>query len=352
MIESGIKEKFIKLKESTRNFSDERRRKQGRVYIPRTLLGISPTEFIAVVKNIKPVALWSIPEERLEEVKNGLKEAKKIYGLNYEISDKKHLINSNRDFSEIVPRDDLRPGDFWVSISRSKELVSKSNFYYFKKLEEGGAKSEFYSYEFGKLMGYPECCLKFANLLSGNLGNKKAIHENYTWSKAHIRSFMNSKKISPLLNIFTGAPLISHVPCNLDCQKSEKYASEVLRELGKENPEYANLKKYFLFKLNSLFFYYTHFILLEGKKDKNTLKYDDCFSVPFSQKESRDIKKSYAGRKFYNRDNKFQKRFEEEGRLIREGNTLRTKADHISVLKGEKKIGEITKEWEFELILI
>lgn len=345
MIRGNIKEKFIKLKESARIFADKQRLKQGKIYIPRALLGISPTEFIAVIKDIKPVVLWSIPEEKLNSAKQGLKEIEEIYGLNYKISEKRHLINSNRDFSQVISRNNSEPGNFWVSISKSKDLVLKSNFYYLKKLKERDPDSRLYSYKFGKLMGYPECCLKFADSLSGNFGDEKAIHKNYIWSKAHIRSLMNSKKISPLLNIFTGAPLVSHVPCHLNCQESKKYANKILKELEKENFKYTSLKKHFLFNLNSLFWYYTHFILLKGKKIGGNFEYQDYLPIPFSGNKSCGI------RKFYNPDTNFQKKFEKSSQLIQKGNLLKMQRDCIQVFKEKKKIGEIKKEWEFEVIL-
>lgn len=53
-------------------------------------------------------------------------------------------------------------------------------------------------------MGYPKCCIDFGDKLSGNVGKKDKVRKNLIWSEGHIRSFMESDKVSRLLNIYTG----------------------------------------------------------------------------------------------------------------------------------------------------
>ncbi|MEM2918459.1 MAG: hypothetical protein QXY62_03060 [Candidatus Altiarchaeota archaeon] len=166
-----IKEKLQKLREEEKKFSNKARLDEDKIYIPEVLLSsVNILEFIAVVRDIKPVFQNDVPEDRLEDLKKILKEIRELYGLNFKISNYKFLINSNTNFTEVVPLSDPRKGRISFSVSKYENLAELSEHYFLKKSLKQNCM--FYSRKFGELMGYPECCLDFGDKLSGNVGKK------------------------------------------------------------------------------------------------------------------------------------------------------------------------------------
>lgn len=330
--------KFNELKKETRAFSEKNRLKENKIYFSENILNnFRINEIFPVIRDIKPACQMTFSYDKLNQITKGLEELEKLYGLHYKISNCNYLVNSNTNFSEATAIKYPMKGRLSCSISKREELAVKSEEYFLKKFKKDN--SALYSRKFGEIMGYPECCLDFGDKLSGNVGNKQMMEKNYVWSKAHIRSFMNSEDISRFLNIFTGHPTVSHVPCHLDCKKSKHYAKEILRELENENKNYVKLRKYFIFELDSLFWHYTDFILLKGEKNNNIIKYDDFLPVSFSSK------------KFFYVDQNFLIKFKNTVDLIKNGNKLEMKDDCFLVFKNNDKLGSVEKDYKFENIL-
>jgi len=109
----------------------------------------------------------------------------------------------------VIPENDKRPA---------------AHFYYFSKSEEKSYLANYYELtgnvqEFGLLLGYPKCCVKFfINNFSINNPNPELKHSEMD-------------KVHPLLNISqrrNDAVLISHFPCSFNCNASIDIAERKL----------------------------------------------------------------------------------------------------------------------------
>ncbi|MBT3297432.1 DUF483 domain-containing protein [archaeon] len=104
-------------------------------------------------------------------------------------------------------------------------------FYYFSKSEEKSYLANYYELignieEFGKLLGYPSCCIKY---FVNNFSSRNPDPE--------------IKDCHPLLNLSKreqDAVLISHFPCNKECEKSVKLAKEKIIVISKYSLERVN----------------------------------------------------------------------------------------------------------------
>ncbi len=334
-----ISEKIDEIRKRENVFSNRDRLEDGKTYIPEFLIEESDIdEIIGVLGGIKPVMQDNCFDKDLDRLKRSLNKLEIIYGLNYTISPYKYLINSPNDFCEVVDIDDNREGMVSFSISFETSLNSRSEEFFLKKSKTWDRADEF-SRKFGKVMGYPECCLDFGESLSGNIGNIEAMKESMTWSKAHIRSFRNSKDVSDILNIYTVKPLVSHVPCSLDCKESIDYAKKILRLLSEEDRYYADLRRYFL-RLNSLFWFYSEFFLLDGEKERNEVKYSDFHKISFSD----DV--FYGGL-----TDDLREKMERTQKMLEKGNRLVMNKNFFKVFDGGKEIGRVEKDYPFENIL-
>lgn len=334
-----ISKKIDEIEERKNVFSDKKRLENGKTYIPRFLIRESNIdEIIGVLKGIKPAMQDNCFDRDLEKLKKSLDELEDIYGVNYLISSHKYLINSPNDFCEVVDIDDERDGLVSFSLSFESSLNKKSEEFFLKKSKTWERNKEF-SRKFGEVMGYPECCLDFGYSLSGNVGDAESKKESRTWSKAHIRSFRNSDTVSEALNIYTIKPLVSHVPCSLDCKGSIKYAKQMFKLLKEEDNLYADLRRYFL-RLNSLYWFYSEFFLFDGDKNRNELFYNDFHKVSFSENVF------YGGM-----EKEFLEKLERTEELLNKGNRLVMKRDCFKIFEGDKELGKVEKDHPFENIL-
>lgn len=319
-----------------KNLFREENLKKGKIYIHPNLMNyVSTLEMFSVLKRIKPAAAQVLVLKKNSDIKKiikGMEEMKRVYGLHFTVSNNKYLVDSNRDFSSIGPAK-KEEGHFILSYSFSKDSARKGVEYFLKK---GDISS--YSRKFGELMGYPKCCLDFGDSLTGNTKDAKKIKEGFVWSQSHKRSFRNSTKISPLLNIFSTS-IIPFIPCHLDCKEAKKYALKLLKLLRKESPRYAKALEFFLVEPNVLFWNYTERIIFLGDKKENTLNYYDFQS------------KSYSEIKFYQAYLEPKKRLEHALSLIERGDKIVMHLDRIEVFKGEKLMGTVPKDTPFECIL-
>jgi hypothetical protein len=188
---------------------------------------IKALDVIYVMEGAKPVSRLIHPEKNtafLEFLKNNC--------LHYELSDFKILkhIDSTRGYTDKgikIPKDDKREGDFFIYISKSSSLAKKA-----KKLEEENSHVEF-----GKLLGYPECCCRFF---------EKNIEEaSKATNDLSIHTFKNSKGIvfpwqnNNCLRSFD-ISLISHFPCSYKCEETKKLAEKNLKVIEKYDKDICN----------------------------------------------------------------------------------------------------------------
>ena len=337
---NSIENKLSEISKRALIFSDRERLKKGGIYIPDIFLNfVKISEIASVIKGVKPVLEFNCSCEYKYKMEQGLKELKNIYGLEYCVSSRKFLINSPKDHSEVVDINDPRRGMISCSISFQRELAERSEEYFLKKSYESEENAEF-SRKFAEIMGYPDCCIDFGDKLSGNLDDPQKIKQNWIWSKAHIRSFMNSDKISRFLNIYVLPNiLVPHVPCNLNCQPSREYAQKILEICKKEDDHLSDLVEYFL-DCHSLFWYYSEFIFLRGEKENNFLRYSEF--LPFS----------LSAERFYgDLSADFQEKFQRTLFFLEKGNIIQMKDDCFQVYNNDILVGTIKKDYKFECIL-
>ncbi|GEM_PF-3516781 len=339
MKKSRFEESWAKRKAGQALFSSKERLKVSKVYIPRQLLKFMPhSEFIAVLKGIKPVATNITNYYNLNELLSGLEEAKKIYSIEYLVnSGKRILVNSDKNYFKAFSHPTgSRKEQIVFSISRSKELVERANEYYLKRSDRKESPS--YCHKFGLLAGYPKCCVDFADHVSGFKGTE---NEEKGWRFSNIRkiSFQNSKKFSRYLNIFSIESLVSHMPCHLNCKPSKKYARKLLSFIEEDNKLYADSIKYFLFETNSLFWDESNKILIDGVKEDNTIEYEEFWPL------------TLQAEKCYEMDFVPREKLKKTVSLMEKGNKLVMDYFSFSVYKGEKLIGTIKKDSVFEVLL-
>jgi hypothetical protein len=336
MPRGDIQTKFRELAEASRSFFRKENLDDGRTYIsPELSNKISIFEMLAVLKGIKPAAAQMLvlgKGSELKKVVGGMEEMKRIYGLHYALSSEKYLVDSNRDFSAVVPADS-QEGHLILGYSLSQDLAKRGPEYFIKKQQD-----PVYSRKFGEIMGYPKCCLDFGDSVSGNVGIEEKIKKSLVWSQIYIRSFRNSTTISPLLNIFT-ISLVPHIPCHLDCRESKRYALRLLEAIREENPAYLKALEFFMLKLNVLFWFYTERMLLLGSKKENVMHYDDFHPI------------SYSDKRFHHPDQEFAKKFQRAASLIERGDRLVMGTEKFDIFKGDVLVGSVPKKRPFECIL-
>jgi hypothetical protein len=184
-------------------------------------------DLIYVIEDTKPCARLIIRKEnnRLLEFLNEKK-------LKYKISDFKILKHTDktRNFSDkgiIIDKDDNRDGDFFIYISKDKNIAKRA-----KEMEEKQKHKEL-----GLLLGYPDCCSEFFER-----HNEEA---SRTTNDFTIYTFKESENIKfPWQNNYClrsfDISLLSHFPCNFNCEKSKKIAENNLKIIRKYDSDIAN----------------------------------------------------------------------------------------------------------------
>jgi hypothetical protein len=324
-VKNRISKNLEEFRSCIKDFSDP---VKGFTFFPEEVTDIFTIEELVALKHgLKPAISTRFRYNPQEYVK--IRGFFQDSGFLVRHTNKKYIINSNLNICEPIPLDDERSGDVILVVSGSEKTLNRAIRSYAKD-----------AVVFGEAMGYPKCCLEFGRQLSGNIHDKQRLKDDLVWSRAHIRSYRNSDRFSYLLNVFSFSPVISHVPCHLNCRPSRDYAKEVLNIIEKEHPKYVELKTYFL-KLASLFWNYTDFILFEGKKHGDSLTYSESRPFLNSWKVFSDAP-----------DTEFSKKLERIYERIKEGNGIRMQDDSITVLKNGEEIARFPKSYPYECILV
>jgi len=183
------------------------------------LTHISTVELIMTVMDFKPaLAEMVIYDAKAKKNFNQVRKYAHQLGLHLAISKHKYIVNSPQGIFKEIPIKDPRKGKIIIALSKSKDKAEKGAGYYHAKMIDGA-----YSYKFGKLMGYPECCLKFGDYLKNDNNDPN----NFGFANPAIESLKRSKYLDWRLNVFTNS-LLSHFPCSLTCQKSIDYIDKYI----------------------------------------------------------------------------------------------------------------------------
>jgi len=207
-------------------------------------------------------------------------------------------------------------GEVHVFISKSEEsLKEASKFGWYPLIVNGRSlhKPFIDHMRFGRILGYPDCCIDFfRDFNDHNLYNQ--LYETYKNTSGKPNFLCNS-----LFMDFTYS-LIHHIPCSYRCAKTVKSAKELLLEIEKEEPEFAERIEHNL-RLPSLIFDEKNIYVFEGRKRNNRVDYSSFH---------------FLGRP---EDDRY-------GEILRKGDNIAVKKDKIGIFSRGSLITEITKEKE------
>jgi hypothetical protein len=85
--------------------------------------------------------------------------------------------------------------------------------------------------EFGRLLGYPQCCIDFFEKSN-----------NWTRTNSYAEACLNTTTFDYRTNCFgknLGYSLSFHLPCRFDCEQTVRFSARVLQMLERTEPEYA-----------------------------------------------------------------------------------------------------------------
>lgn len=321
-----IKQALAGLRECIQEFSNPRRRKDKEFFVSSEFLKYADfRELLALKHGLKPSVGARVPFEPVAY--QSAKEWAKENSFEIGHTTHKYIINSNRDICEPIPLDDPRKGDVYVIIANDFDLVKRGADSYASDVVE-----------FGRVMGYPECCLEFGKSMSNNLGKREKLEEDFIWSRVKFRCYRNSDYFSHYLNVFHGFGVVPHTPCHLNCKPSKKYAREMLNILEQENPRLREYTEFFL-KTASFFWGNMDYVLLNGDWENKRFRYWDSMSFFGSE--------TYYMLPDKNRAERLKGYFS----LVEKGDSLEIRPDSINVFSGRELIGTIEKKSEYECIL-
>jgi cyclic pyranopterin phosphate synthase len=192
---------------------------------------------------------------------------------------------------------DSKEGMIYAYVSKSEELLEKAKVY------EGYDFNTHNHKKFGRLLGYPSCCIDFF------LKNNKRPHPEFV-----NRAIEKSNKFSFYLNnLLWGTPyhIISHFPCSYDCKESIEYAKKAFKIIRKEEPLFGSELECYL-KLPVLYLDLNKWLIFHGDVEDRKIVYDNVFSV------DKNLEKKFKGR-----------------------NEIRTATNSVQIFKNGKLIDEI-----------
>jgi len=325
-VEKSISERLFLMRECVKEFLSPERKKSGEFYVSGEFLKHADYKELLALKNgLKPSVGMRVPFEI--DAYQSAKEWARDNSFEIGHTTHKYIINSNRDICEPIPLDDPRKGDVYVIIADSFDMIKMAANAYAED-----------AVEFGRQMGYPECCLEFGRSLCNNVGKKEEMKEDFIWSRTKFRCFRNSDYFSHYLNIFHGFGVIPHTPCHLNCKPSKKYAKEMLNIIEREDPELRKHLDFFL-KTASFFWGNMDYVLMDGRWRNKRFHYGNSMSFLGSET-------------FYMAPNKkAANRLKGYFSLASRGNSIEILDRQVNVFSESELIGVIEKESKYECIL-
>jgi hypothetical protein len=184
---------------------------------------IKALDVLYVIEDLKPVSRVMVNEEGYLPLVDLLKKNKLVFErADFKIQ--KMDKTNYSDKGQKLPMNFEKKGDYFLYISKSKDMAAKA-----KELE--GKEDHI---EFGKILGYPECCVKFFNqeFPQESKGNNDYVYPALRNSEGFRFPFFNNVVARHLdLN------LISHFPCNFNCKASIEIGKKNLECIKKISPD-------------------------------------------------------------------------------------------------------------------
>ncbi|HPR91140.1 MAG TPA: hypothetical protein PK547_00130 [Candidatus Paceibacterota bacterium] len=300
------------------------------------LFGFSEIELMMTVLGYKPaMSDEMVFTHKLEKNINKIKDYARQIDLYLATSKCKYIVNSPLGIFQEIPLSDSREGDIILALAPTMDRARKGADYYHAKMIDGR-----YGYKFGKLMGYPECCLRFGNYLQNVQGNPN----NFGFKNPAIESLKRSKHFDWHLNVFT-VSLLPYYPCNLTCKKSITYVDEIFACL-----DYIDKKRSSLFKdckkqAASLYWTLMDKIFLWGSFKRYTMGTGE---IKYNKIES----KIYSDTYYQKVDKKLINQWRDIAEILSKGNKLVVTDNLLTIYFNKKKLFETKKENKYVPVLV
>ena len=271
------------------------------------ICNIDPQSYLLLKEGLKSVIRVGHTKPGLEDVK---KYAHKL-GLKLIIKEFKEMYGGVLEKPVIM-----------IYYSSDKELCRKA----WKAEKRGDRKT------FGKLLGYPECCVdnfienhkNDLTLISlRNVKTKPSFYCNNLFVfDSKLRSFdlpiyYNNFKIFESQNV-KDLFLIRHVPCSFDCKKSVNIGKSTLKLLEDNFPDLAK-RIVDALKRPVLYWNYFEWVILKGHQEGDIIKYDGI--LDYESLIKKEIKN-----------------------MIGKGNDIKITDGKMTVLKNKEKIEKISRK--------
>jgi len=297
---------------------------------------VSSLELLMTVLDYKPAVADAI--NYTADLKRDIPRIKDLaqqLGLFFTTSKYKYIVNSPRGTFEEIPLNDMQLGKIILAFSKFQDKAHKGATYYHEKM----LNSE-YGYKFGKLMGYPECCLRFGNYLNNNICDPN----NFGFKNPAVESLKRSKHFVWQLNVFTVSP-IPHYPCSLTCKKSVNYVNKLLISLEYLDKERSVSLKTYLTEPASLYWTYADRILLYGTFKQKLLgegeiQYHKIYPILISESIYQKVDKQQINQ------------WHQIEKFLRIGNRLMVNDKFIRIYYNRERILEFSKENKYIPLLI
>ncbi|MCL4406061.1 MAG: hypothetical protein M1586_01630 [Patescibacteria group bacterium] len=302
------------------------------------LFYLSSLELLGVVYDIKPAmaeANTGVYDVSTPARLKKLGELCSELGLKMAFSRRKYIINSPRGIFQEVSLDDPRDGNLIIGISKDrKKALSAVAHYHWKMLDSRYGKS------FGKLMGYPDCCLEFGNYLNNNDANP----DNFGFRNPAVESLKRSKKVAWQLNVFI-LSLIPHFPCSLDCSPSKKYVDAILDAMRDVAPDFVAETEDQLKNYAALYWNCADRILLKGDFQSDDFLHSE---IAYKKMEPRITSAEF----YQDNDSSYLAELRMVQKKIVEGNRLTMTPDFFEVYKDGKSLIKKKKDHPYIPILV
>jgi hypothetical protein len=300
------------------------------------LAGLSSIEIMMTVIGYKPAMADAIFfDKELKKNMGKIKDYAQQIGLYLATSKYKYIVNSPLGIFEEIPLDDPRDAKIILAFAKTKIKAQKGADYYHAKMVDGK-----YGYKFGKLMGYPKCCLKFGNYLQ----NLKGDPNNFGFKNPAVESLKRSKHFAWQLNVFT-VSLLPHYPCSLTCKKSIAYVDKVFACLDYIDKERSIFLKNYLTEPASLYWTCADRILLYGDFKQYTLGTGE---IKYNK-----IEPIITSDTFYQEVNKKDiVQWRNIAKALQKGNKLIVTDYSCSIYFNEEKLFETKKDNKYTPVLV
>lgn len=301
-----------------------------------SLARISSVEIAMTVLDFKPaLAELLFLDSKLEKNMERIREYAQLLGLHLATSKYKYIVNSPRGIFKEISLKDPRLGKIIIALAKSKDKARKGADYYHAKMLDSS-----YSRRFGKLMGYPDCCLNFGDYLC----NEKNDPDNFGFKNPAVESLKNSKYIDWRLNVFSYS-LLSHFPCSFTCKESIQFVDKYLACIDYIDKDQSLFIRNNLTKPASLYWSCVDLILLFGDFKPYTLGTGEI--------KYHKIKSEITSDTYYQEvDKKKITLWKNIEKFLRKGNRLVVTDDFCSIYLNEKKIFETKKDSRLYPVLV